>query len=70
MFKYPLRETSKSTLGKMFARGESADAIMRLVEAYHANNELCVMPPEETASSAPDVARIICSLGLREGAGA
>ena len=69
VFKYPLRETSKSTLGKMFARGESADAIMRLVEEYHANNELCVMPAEETVSSAPDVARIICSLGLREGAG-
>jgi hypothetical protein len=50
----------------MFARGESADDILHLVEEYHANNELCARPAEEDGSGPRDVARIICSLGLRE----
>ncbi len=66
VFKYPLRETAKSALGKMFARGESAEDILRVVQEYHASGELCVMPTEENGAPVPDVARIICSLGLRD----
>ena len=65
VFRYPLRETAKAALGKMFARGESADDILRLVDEYHASGELCVRPAEENGAPAPDVARIICSLGLK-----
>lgn len=66
VFMYPLRESAKVALGKMFARGESADDILHLVEEYHANNELCARPVDEDGSGPRDVARIICSLGLRE----
>jgi hypothetical protein len=67
VFMYPLRESAKTALGKMFARGESADDILHLVEEYHANNELCARPSDEDGSGPRDVSRIICSLGLREG---
>lgn len=66
VFRYPLRETAKASLGKMFARGESAETILELVEEYHANGELCAIPTEEDGASSSDSARIICSLGLRE----
>ena len=66
VFHYPLRETAKASLGKMFARGESAETILELVEEYHANGELCAIPTEEDGASSSDSARIICSLGLRE----
>ncbi len=66
VFMYPLRESAKVALGKMFARGESADDILHLVEEYHANNELCARPVDDDTSSSHEVARIICSLGLRE----
>ena len=66
VFRYPLRETAKASLGKMFARGESAETILELVEEYHANGELCAIPTEEDGTSSADSARIICSLGLRE----
>ena len=65
VFRYPLREMAKSALGKMFARGESADDIIRLVEEYYLSGELCAVRTEEIGSPAPDTARIICSLGLR-----
>ena len=67
VYRYPLRESAKVALGKMFARGESADDILRLVEEYHANGELCARPADDDGASSRDVARIICSLGLREG---
>ena len=67
VFQYPLRESAKVALGKMFARGESADDILRLVEEYHASNELCARPADEDGTGSRDAARIICSLGLREG---
>lgn len=64
VYKYPLREMAANVLKKMFTRHEPALSILRQVEDYYDDNALCVTPEEEPHDE-DKVAKIICSLGLR-----
>ncbi|MBQ9693162.1 MAG: helicase [Kiritimatiellae bacterium] len=65
VYKYPLRDIATSALRKMFARHETASAILKQVTGYYEDNALCVTP-EESAQYEEVTAKIICSLGLRK----
>lgn len=65
VYKYPLRDVAANALRKMFSRHETASAILRQAMGYYEDNLLCVTP-EEDARNDEDVAKIICSLGIRK----
>lgn len=66
VYQYPLRESAKTAIGKMFSRRESEDIILQVIDSYFENGDLCNRPVDENQTSYNDFARIICTLGLRE----
>ena len=62
VYAYPMKESAKSALGKMFQKHLPADDIIQTVLELHRENDLCIVPEDDDTS--PHAARIICSMGL------
>ena len=65
VYAFPMKETAKSTLGKMLQKHLPPDDIIQTVLEFHRGNELCNVP--EDGDTSPHSARIICSMGMRAG---
>ena len=62
VFAYPMKESAKSALGKMFQKHLPADDIVQTILELQRDNDLCIVPEDDDPS--PHAARIICSMGL------
>jgi hypothetical protein len=61
IFRFPLKESARETLGRQLRLGITDENLAELVIRLHQEDRLC-QPTEETEPSEP---QIICSLGLR-----
>ncbi|MBQ3290193.1 MAG: helicase [Kiritimatiellae bacterium] len=62
VYAYPMKESAKSALGKMFQKHLPADDIIQTILELHKSGDLCLVPDDDDPS--PHAARIICSMGL------
>lgn len=62
----PLREAARAELGRMFARGETADTILDRARALHAEDALCAPASSDSRDAATpgSVARALASVDL------
>ena len=64
VYSYPLKESAKNAIGKMFHRRDPVGDIVQAALELQRNGDLCVVPDSEEAVSARHEARIVCSMGL------
>jgi len=64
MYRYPLRPSAVDTLNRQLRSGVSDEALAQLALALRDEDRLCLIHEEEEAQEP----RIICSMGLKEGA--
>lgn len=63
VYNYPMRESARSQLKRMFQQKRDADDILEVALGLHKDGLLCIVPEDNGGSG--NAAKIICSMGLR-----
>lgn len=64
IYKYPLKEFGRDSIGRQLKAGISDEALSNLVVSLRDDDKLCITEDEEPVSRQP---QIICSMGLKSG---
>jgi len=64
IYKYPLKEFARDSIGRQLKAGISDEALANLVVSLRDDDKLCITEDEETVNKQP---QIICSMGLKNG---
>ena len=62
IYKYPLKESAKDTIGRQLKAGVTVGVLIDLVSALREEDKLCIITEEDNKYREP---QIICSLGIK-----
>jgi len=64
IYKHPLKEFARDSIGRQLKAGISDEALANLVVSLRDDDKLCILEDEEAVQKQP---QIICSMGLKNG---